>query len=221
MACVVWLSPLEAIQWRAQVTASTSIVKLEAETIQAALSSWMVASPCLTVTPHPDWSFVTESSVYIMKSCGLLFSWMRSLVSDCFAWWPLSMVLSQVFWQVCLTETWELVGYLSHSLACLSSVSWHTCSTETSAWPIQDLLHPSLHLFVSFTAFWSGLWGFPTALKYASTVSIIHQTLTITTGCLTCMSSFCVCVYTQGTLRELFVVCTDFDFGEVCCESKA
>ena len=33
MACVVWLSPLEAIQRRAWVTASTSIVKLEVETV--------------------------------------------------------------------------------------------------------------------------------------------------------------------------------------------
>ena len=33
MACVVRLSPLEAIQRRAWVTASTSIVKLEVETV--------------------------------------------------------------------------------------------------------------------------------------------------------------------------------------------
>ena len=55
MSCVVWLSPLEAIQWRIWVTASASIVKLDFETVQAALSSWMVVTPCLTVKPHPDW----------------------------------------------------------------------------------------------------------------------------------------------------------------------
>ena len=33
MACMVWLSPLEAIQRKAWVTASTSIVKLEVETV--------------------------------------------------------------------------------------------------------------------------------------------------------------------------------------------
>jgi len=32
------LSPLEAIQWMAGVTASTSIVKMEVETVKAALS---------------------------------------------------------------------------------------------------------------------------------------------------------------------------------------
>ena len=44
----------------------------------------LVVAPCLTMTvkPHPDWSLVTEPSVYIMRSCGLLFSWMRSLISD-------------------------------------------------------------------------------------------------------------------------------------------
>ena len=68
MACVVRLSPLEAIQRRAWVTASTSIVKLEVETVLAALSSWMVVAPCLTEKPHSDWSLVTEPSVYTMRS---------------------------------------------------------------------------------------------------------------------------------------------------------
>ena len=37
-----------------------------------------VVAHCLTVKPHPDWSFVTEPSVYTMRSCGLLllfFEW--------------------------------------------------------------------------------------------------------------------------------------------------
>ena len=71
MACVVRLSPLEAIQRRAWVTASTSIVKLEVETVHVALSSLMVVPPSLTVRPHPDWPLVTEPSVYTMRSCCL------------------------------------------------------------------------------------------------------------------------------------------------------
>ena len=47
------------------MTASTSIVKLEVETVQATLSSCMVIAPYWTVKPHPDWSLVTEPSVYI------------------------------------------------------------------------------------------------------------------------------------------------------------
>ena len=59
---------------RAWVTASTSFVKLEDETVWAALSSWMMVAPCLIVKSHPDWCLVTEPSVYTMRSCGLLFS---------------------------------------------------------------------------------------------------------------------------------------------------
>ena len=47
------------------MTASISIVKLEVETSQAALSSWLVVAPCLTVKPLPDWALVTEPSVSI------------------------------------------------------------------------------------------------------------------------------------------------------------
>ena len=68
-------------------------------------------------------------------------------------------------------------GYLSHSLVCLSSIRWRTCSIESSAWSIQDLPRPSLHPFVSFTASCSWLWGFSTTLKYA---------LTCSTFCLVC-----------------------------------
>ena len=75
MACEVWLSPLEAVQWRSWVTASTSIVMLEVETIIIVLPSkkrrpsseqpwegwlplpWPVAAGCghgpqLTQSPH-------------------------------------------------------------------------------------------------------------------------------------------------------------------------
>ena len=42
-------------------------------TCEGALSSWMVVTPCLTVKPHPDWSLVTEPSVYTMRSCVFCF----------------------------------------------------------------------------------------------------------------------------------------------------
>ena len=61
------------------MTVSISIVMPEVDTVQAALLFRMVVAPCLTVKPHPDRSFVTEPSVYAMKSCVLLFSSMRSL----------------------------------------------------------------------------------------------------------------------------------------------
>ena len=70
VACVVWLSSLEAVQWRAHVTASTSLVKLEVET--RALFSWMMVTPCLIwqwIKTCPDWSLVTEQSVYTVRSC--------------------------------------------------------------------------------------------------------------------------------------------------------
>ena len=55
------------------MTVSTSIVKMEVETVaDALLSSWMVAAPCLTVKPHHDWSLVTEPSVYAMTLSRLL-----------------------------------------------------------------------------------------------------------------------------------------------------
>ena len=58
------------------------------------------------------------------------------------------------------------------------AVSWHNCSIESSAWSIQDFPRPRLHPFVSFTASWSGLWGFSTTLNYA---------LTCFTFCLVCI----------------------------------
>ena len=124
-------------------------------------SLWIVITTCLTVKPHPDWSLVTEPSVCTMRSCALLFSWMRSLISDCFACWPFSTVLSQVFWQKCLVEMSELVWVPFPVLGLLELCQlaylqyWVLC-----VWPIQDLPRPSLHPFVSFTASWSGLWGF-------------------------------------------------------------
>ena len=52
------------------------------------------------------------------------------------------------------------LGMFSYSSFCLIYVNCHTCSIDSSAWPIHDLPRPSLLPFVSFTALWSGLWGF-------------------------------------------------------------
>ena len=86
-----------------------------------------------------------------MRSCGLLFSWMRSLISDS----VLPAGHSRHCFPKCSGSSVSYrrrnrFGYLSHSLVCLSSVSWHTYSTESSAWSIQDLPRPSLHPYVSF-----------------------------------------------------------------------
>ena len=135
---------------------------------------WMVVAPCLTVKPHPDWSLVTEPPVYTMRSYGLLFSSIRSLTvfpaghsRQCFPRFS-GMSVSQ--------RRRNRFEYLPHSLVCLSSVSWHTCRTESSAWSILDLPRPRLHPFVS--ASWSGLWGFSTKFMYA---------LTCSTFCLVCI----------------------------------
>ena len=81
----------------------------------------------------------------------------------------------QVFGTSVSQRCWNQFWYLFHSLFCSISVRWHSCSTESSAWPIQDLPHPSLHPFVSFMVW---LWGFSTALKNA---------LTCSTFCLVCI----------------------------------
>ena len=44
-----WLLPPPLSSWRLRLT------------VKAALSSWMVVAPCLTVKPHPDWSMVTDT----------------------------------------------------------------------------------------------------------------------------------------------------------------
>ena len=117
----------------ARVTVSTSIVQLEVETVQAAPSLWKVVAPCLTVKPHPDWSLVAEPSVYTMRSCGLLVSWLWSLISG--------SVLPAGHCRQCFPKfsgrsfsqrRRDQIGYLSHCLVCLSSISWHTCSIKSS-----------------------------------------------------------------------------------------
>ena len=120
MAGVVWLSLLEAIKRRAWVTASISIVNLEVEFVYyAALSSWMVVQPWLILKPHPDWFLVAEPSMYTIRSCGLLFLWMRSLISDSILLVGYSQHCFQVFWHMCLKEMLESVWVPFHFLGLL------------------------------------------------------------------------------------------------------
>ena len=108
------LSPLEVIQQTSCVTDYTSVVKL-------------------------------EPSVYTVRSCGLPFSWIKSLIFESISPAGHSLISPAGHSQQCLpkffgrnvsSRCWNWFGYLSHSLFCLSSVSWHTCSIESSACPI-------------------------------------------------------------------------------------
>ena len=132
----------------------------------------------LTVKPHLGWSLVTEPSVYTMRSCGLLFSWMRSLISDSVL--PLAILRSafpSFLAGVSHRDAGIGFGTFPIPLVCLSSVSWHTCSFESSAWPIQNLPCPSLHPLVSswlcgvgcgdVWQHWSILWPAPLSVWFA------------------------------------------------------
>ena len=126
------------------MTASTSTVKLEVETVLAALSSWMAVIPCLTVKPHPDWSLVTEPSVYTTKSCSLLFPYMRSLISD--------SVLPAGHSQ----QSFPKISGRIECLIVVPKMVWvpfPSLISFSGQLATQDLPRPSLHLFVSFTDF--------------------------------------------------------------------
>ena len=151
---------------------------------QAGGSDWtgctvfMVGSHTLLDSEAPprlvsgDWAIrihyeVLRSAVFLNEKLDL-----------CFACWPFLTVLSQVFWQKRLIEMPESVSVPFPLLGLSEFLQLHTCSTESSACPFQDLPHPSLHLSVSFMASWSWLWGFLMALKYD---------LTCSTFCLVCI----------------------------------
>ena len=76
--------------------------------------------------PHPEWSLVTEPSMHSMRSCGLLCSLMRSLLAI------LATVFPSFLTGVSHRGAGIGLGTFPFSLVCLSSVSWHTCSTESS-----------------------------------------------------------------------------------------
>ena len=96
----------------------------------------------------------------------------------CFACWPLSTMLSQVFWHECLVETPEpvwvpflLLGLLDLCPAGIPAVlSPLLDHSKTCPVPVCIL--------VSFTASWSGLYGFSTALKYSLTCSTLFMVCT-------------------------------------------
>ena len=81
MACVIFESRYEANHCITCVTASTSMVRLEVVTLWAPLSSCTAIPPCLTVNPQPDRSLVTEPSVRITMSCGVLMASTRICTS--------------------------------------------------------------------------------------------------------------------------------------------
>ena len=123
---------LTATAWgnpAAWVTASTSTVKLKVDCI------------CCMVFmdggPHSNWSLVTEPSVYTMRSCGLQFSWIRSLIIDCFACWPFSTGLSQVFWQESYRDIKISLG--TFPTACLLELlqNWVLCFHPSKTYPVQ------------------------------------------------------------------------------------
>ena len=72
MVCVIYTPHWETSHCIACVTVSTAMVRLEVVTLWAPLSSCSVLPPCLTVNHQSDRSLVTEPSVYITMSCGLL-----------------------------------------------------------------------------------------------------------------------------------------------------
>ena len=144
MACVVWLSPPWTIQRKARVIVSTSIVKLEVET-----AWWWL---------HFAWQWSpTEPS---LRSCSLLFSWRRSLISDSFC--PV-VILDSAF-----------PGFLAEVSYRDARIGFDVFPTPWFAWSLSAgipqlwvtfLTHPRLApsqsvAFVSFTASWIGLWGF-------------------------------------------------------------
>ena len=67
-AFVLWLTAFVTSQWRAHVTASTSIVMVAVLCLYAVLFSWIVAPACLTVYSQPDQCSVTDPSMYTRMS---------------------------------------------------------------------------------------------------------------------------------------------------------
>ena len=95
-------------------------------------SSWMGVAPCLTVKPYHDWSLVTEHcALYVI----LQISSMRSLICVLPTGHSRHCFPKFSGWRVSETPDRYCFRYLSQSLVCLSSVSWHTCSIECFAVP--------------------------------------------------------------------------------------
>ena len=195
IAHVIWLSPLEAIQRKAWVTASPPLWSWRLRPCRLhCLHGWWLhlhldngggsSHPCLV---FGDWAISVHYQI-------LLFAvFLNEKLDLCLqvACWPFS---GRSVWQRCHNQS----RYFSHSLVCLSSVSWHTCNTESSAWPIQDLPCPNLDPFEPFMTSRSGVWGFSTALKYALTHSLF---------CLVCIGGrSCMNLMSMGV--SLVVPCT-------------
>ena len=113
------------------VTATNFIVKLEAETIGCTVfMDWWWSHLDLQWSPTHLWSLETEPSLYTVRSCGLLFSWIRILISES-VW---SAGHSWYFSGRSVREIPCQFGYLSHSLVCLSSASWTAKTFMCTLW---------------------------------------------------------------------------------------
>ena len=144
------------------VTASTSMGDCFHLHCQAALSSWMVVAPFLKVKPHPDWALVTEPLVYTVLRFAVVVLWTRSLISDSVLPPGHSRQRFPKFSGRSVSQRRRnRFGYLSHSVVCLSSVSWHTC-------PLPVCIPLCLsRLRGDFRRHWSMLWLAPLSVWFA------------------------------------------------------
>ena len=131
----------------------------------------MDSSRTLLHNEAPPWLVVGDwASVYILRSCGLLFSWIRCLISDCFACWPFSTMLSQVFWREYLIETPELVWVPFPLLGLLE-----TCQPACLQLVLSLLFDPfkicPVPVCTPLCLSRLHVWRFSTALKYGKACS--------------------------------------------------
>ena len=154
-------NPVGSIYIYIYMTAFISIVQLDVVALQRVLSSWIMVTHCFTVKLHHDRSLVT---VYTMKSCDLLYSSMRNMLSaSAFPVFPIIVLTGGSHRGAGISSV------IFQFLVCLSSVSWHTGRVDSAKISSVSVCC----VLASFTASWSGLWRFSTALKYPSTGSTI------------------------------------------------
>ena len=197
MACLVWLSPpvegmgdyfhlhcqaggWDCIGCTVFMDGTGSCTMLDSEAPQ-----WLVFG---------DWDISVHYKV-------LRFSWMRSLISDCFAGWPISTVLSQVFWQECLMEMLKLVWVPFPLLGLLELCQlaylqyWVLCLTHPRlAPPVCIPLWLSRLCGVGYGDFqwhWSMLWPVPLSVSFASINLMVSMGVSLVVLRMTRIASFC------------------------------
>ena len=120
----------------------------------------------LIVKPHPDYSLVTELSLYTMESCSLLFSWIRSLISE--------FILHAGCSQQCLPKFLAGVSHRDAELSYLST-PWHAWALSADI-PVDWILcltHWSLHPFMPCKASWNGL-----RILYSTEIHLVNWLIT-------------------------------------------